>query len=64
MLLIVGAATDQEGHKYYKIKNSWGTEGHIYNGYFYASKAYVELQTIGIAVNKNAVPKKIMKKLK
>ena len=63
-MLIVGTATDQEGTKYYKIKNSWGAEGHVYNGYFYASKSYVELQTIGIAVNKNAVPKKIMKKLK
>jgi len=62
-MLIVGTATDQEGNKYYKIKNSWGTEGHVYNGYFYASKAFVELQTIGIAVNKSAVPKKIMKKL-
>lgn len=63
-MLIVGTATDQEGNLYYKIKNSWGTDGHVYDGYFYASKAYVELQTIGIAVNKNAVPKKIMKKLK
>ena len=63
-MLIVGTATDQEGNKYYKIKNSWGTDGHINEGYFYASKAYVELQTIGIAVNKEIVPKSIMKKLK
>ena len=63
-MLIVGTATDQEGNKYYKIKNSWGFEGHIYNGYFYASKAFVQLQTIGIAVNKEIVPKSIMKKLK
>jgi bleomycin hydrolase len=63
-MLIVGTATDQDGNKYYKIKNSWGTEGHVYDGYFYASKAFVQLQTIGIAVNKEIVPKKIMKKLK
>ncbi|NOY51659.1 MAG: aminopeptidase [Chlorobi bacterium] len=63
-MLIVGTATDQAGNKFYKIKNSWGTEGHIYDGYFYASVAYVRLQTIGIAVNKEAVPKKIMKKIK
>ena len=63
-MLIVGTATDQEGNKYYKIKNSWGFEGHIYDGYFYASKAFVQLQTIGIAVNKESVPKNIMKKLK
>jgi len=63
-MLIVGTATDQEGNKYYKIKNSWGTDGHVYEGYFYASKAFVQLQTIGIAVNKAAVPKSIMKKIK
>lgn len=62
-MLIVGTATDQNGNKYYKIKNSWGYEGHIYNGYFYASVAYVQLQTIGIAVNKKAVPAAILKKL-
>lgn len=62
-MLIVGSATDQEGNKYYKIKNSWGTEGHVYEGYFYASEAYVMLQTIGIAVHKNVIPKKIAKLL-
>ncbi len=62
-MLIVGIAKDQKGNKYYKIKNSWGTD-QKYKGYFYASKAYVELQTIGIAVNKKAIPKKIRKKFK
>ncbi len=61
-MLIVGIAEDQDGNKYYKIKNSWGADGHIYDGYFYASEAYVKLQTIGIAVHKDAVPKEIMKK--
>lgn len=62
-MLIVGTAVDQAGNKYYKIKNSWGVDGHIYDGYFYASEAYVQLQTIGIAVHKDAVPKNILKKL-
>ncbi len=62
-MLIVGTAVDQDGNKFYKIKNSWGTEGHVYDGYFYASVAYVKLQTIGIAVNKEALPKKIAKNL-
>ncbi len=62
-MLIVGMAKDQEGNKYYKIKNSWGYEDHLYEGYFYASEAYVKLQTIGIAVHKDAVPKKILKEL-
>ena len=62
-MLIVGIANDQDGNKYYKVKNSWGSEGHTYNGYFYASEAYVKLQTIGIAIHKDAMPKSVAKKL-
>lgn len=62
-MLIVGIAEDQDGNKFYKIKNSWGTDGHIYDGYFYASEAFVKLQTIGIAIHKDAIPKDTRKKL-
>ena len=61
---ITGIATDQDGNKYYKVKNSWGNDDHIYDGYFFASEAFVKLKTIDIMVHKNAIPSTISKKLK
>ena len=61
-MLIVGTAKDQAGNLYYKVKNSWG-KYNDYDGYFYASKPYVEFKTTSIMVNKDAIPKNIRKKL-
>ncbi|MEI6436992.1 MAG: C1 family peptidase [Bacteroidota bacterium] len=60
---LTGIAKDQNGNRYYLIKNSWGTDGSPYKGYFYASDAYLRLKTMDIMVNKNAIPKEIRKKL-
>lgn len=57
-----GIAKDQNGTKYYMIKNSWGKTGK-YEGIWYISRAFVEYKTMNILVNKNAVPKDIRKKL-
>lgn len=60
---ITGIYKDQNGNKYYKIKNSWGIDGSPYKGYFYASEAFVKLKTTDLMVHKDAFPKEIRKKL-
>jgi bleomycin hydrolase len=61
-MTIVGIANDQEGNKYYKVKNSWDTN-QLYGGFIYVSVPYFLEKTIGIMVNKNAVPKNIASKI-
>jgi len=59
---ITGMVKDQNGTIYYKVKNSWDTNN-VYNGYFYASEAFVMLKTMDIMINKNTLPKELKKKL-
>jgi bleomycin hydrolase len=59
---IVGLAKDQNGKEYYKVKNSWGVTND-YKGYLYVSKAFVQLKSTGILLNKDAIPKNIKNKL-
>ena len=62
-MVIVGKAVDQEGNKYYKVKNSWDTN-HVYDGFFYVSEPYFLAKTLDILVNREAIPKNIAKKMK
>ena len=59
---IYGVAKDQNGNKYFMVKNSWGEAGK-YKGIWYASDAFVRYKTLNIVVHKDALPKHIAKKL-
>ncbi len=59
---IYGIAKDQNGNKYFMVKNSWGETGK-YKGIWYASDSFVRLKTLNIMVHKNAIPKEIRKKM-
>jgi hypothetical protein len=59
---LYGIAKDQNGVKYYMIKNSWGVTG-AYDGLWYMSENFVKGKTLNILVNKKAVPKEILKKI-
>jgi len=65
LMHITGILKDQNGTKYYKVKNSWGTDENrtTNGGYVYFSEAYMKLKAISVMVHKDAVPKSTTSKL-
>lgn len=59
---IVGLYKDQNGKKYFLVKNSWGT-GNYPEGYLYVSENYFKYKTINIYLHKDALSKDLKKKL-
>ncbi len=60
---IFGTAKDQNGKRYYMVKNSWGTLRSDYKGIWYISEAFMQYKTNDVLVHKNAIPKDLRKKL-
>ncbi len=58
---LFGIAKDQEGNKYYMIKNSWGKTGK-YDGIWYMTPEFVRAKTLNYVVNKAAISKDLKKK--
>jgi len=61
-MLIYGIAQDQNGTRYYMIKNSWGIDN-TYKGTWYISLPFVKYKTLSIVVNKNVLSKDLKEKL-
>lgn len=59
---ITGIVKDQQGNKFFRVKNSWGT-ANACDGYFFASMPYFAYKTTCFMVNKKAIPKAIAKKM-
>ena len=59
---ITGIVKDQNGAKYFVVKNSWGTANDC-QGYFYASFPYVRHKSISYVIHKDALSKEMKTKL-
>ncbi len=59
---IVGLFKDQNGTKFFLVKNSWGT-GNYPEGYLYVSESYFKWKTINVYMHKDALSPSMKNKL-
>lgn len=61
LMHITGMATDQNGKRYFIIKNSWG-DGNKYGGKQYVSMSYFRMKTVSILLHKDALMKDLKRR--
>ena len=62
VMLIYGIATDQDGNRYYMVKNSWGKKLG-YAGTWYLSEDYIRQYTTYLFLNKRVLPKQLRREM-
>lgn len=60
---IVGLFQDQNGTRYFLVKNSWGTNN-LPQGYLYVSENYFRYKTINIYLHKDGIPANLKSKIR
>ncbi len=63
LMHVVGLSKNEDGQTAFYTKNSWGPGSNDFGGYLHMTDDYVKLKTIAILVHKDAIPKKIKRKL-
>lgn len=61
-MTVFGKAVNQNGRKFFMVKNSWGETG-AYKGVWYVSYNYAKGRTMNIVLHKDAIPAAIAQKL-
>jgi len=59
---IVGLYKDQNGTRFFLVKNSWGTDNYP-KGFFYVSESYFKYKTMNIFLHRDGIESSVKKKI-